>query len=127
MAGQDDITQRGTPPPPQNPGFDFNHPTIISLCYIASFVTGITGIVGAVLAYIWRGEAAEWEQSHLTYLIRTFWIGLLGGFIGTLLSVILIGIPLLIAVAVWFAVRSVLSLVRAQKREPMPDPQTWLF
>ena len=108
-------------------GFDFNHPTIISLLYLASYITGITGIVGVVLAYVWRDEAAGWEQSHLTYLIRTFWIGLLGAVIGTILTIILIGVLVLLAVAVWVAVRSVMSLVRAQKREPMPEPYTWLI
>lgn len=113
-------------PPATGGGFDFNHPTVISLLYIGSFITGISGIVGLVLAYVWRGDRPEaWEESHLTYLIRTFWIGLLGTVAGIVLSVVLIGIPLLIAVGVWAIVRSVLSLVRAQRQEPMPDPETW--
>ena len=64
------------------------------------------------------------EQSHYTYLIRTFWFGLLGSVIGVVLSVVLIGIPIVIAVAVWVIIRSVVSLLKAQKHEPMPNPET---
>lgn len=105
-----------------------NRPTIIGLLYAGSYITGITGIVGLVLAYVWRGEAHEpWEATHYTYLIRTFWIGLIVGVIGVILSIVLIGIPLLIAVGIWWLVRTVMSLINAQKRAPMPDPQTLLI
>jgi len=115
------------PPPVAAPNFDLNHPTLISLCYLASFAVGFTSIVGIVLAYIWKGEAHEaWEESHYQYLIRTFWLGLLGGVVGVVLLVVVIGIFVLIAVGVWMIARTVMSLINAQKRQPMPDPQTWL-
>jgi len=114
--------------PPTSGGFDTNRPTIISLLYLASFVTGITGLVGVVLAHIWRGESHEpWITSHYTYLIRTFWFGFAASVIGVILSVILIGVPILLAAAVWVGVRSVMSLVKAQRQEPMPEPETLLF
>lgn len=114
-------------PTPANSGFEFNNPTIISLLYLASFITGITAIVGVVLAFVWRDEPkADWEISHYQYLINTFWIGLLGSIIGLLLTIVLIGIPILLAVAVLVIVRSVMSLVNAQKHTPMPNPMTWL-
>lgn len=107
-------------------GFEFNRPTIISLCYLASAITGVSGLVGLVLAYVWRGEAGQaWETSHYVYLIRTFWLGLLGCAVGALLTLVLIGPLLILAVGVWVLVRCVLSLVNAQKRLAMPDPQTW--
>lgn len=120
------MTENSTPQPPAQPaGFDFNRPTIISLLYLASFISGVTGIVGVVLAHIWRGDSpAGWEQSHFTYLIRTFWFGLIGMIIGIVLSIVLIGIPIIIAVSVWVIIRSVVSLLKAQKHEPMPDPET---
>ena len=115
-------------PPAPAGGFDLNHPTIISLLYLSSFILGVTGLVGIVLAYVWRGDRPEaWEESHFTYLIRTFWFGLLGSVVGVVLSIILIGIPILLATAVWVIIRSVLSLVKAQRQEPMPDPETmWI-
>ena len=108
-------------------GFDFNNPTIVSLLYLSSFFLGITSIVGVVLAYVWKGEdREEWEQSHYQYLINTFWIGLVGGFISVIFMIVLIGFLMLAAVAVLIVVRCVLSLINAQKREPMPNPGTLL-
>lgn len=109
-------------------GFDFNQPTIINLLYLGSFVTGITGLVGIALAHIWQGDnTEEWAASHFTYLIRTFWIAFIAGMIALVLSFVLIGFLLFPLIAIWFGVRTVLSLVKAQKREPMPDPATMLF
>ena len=119
---------QGTPPPPPAAaGFDFNHPTIISLLYLSSAVLGVTALVGVVLAYVWKGEAhAEWQTSHFEYLIRTFWIALVGTMISLVLMLVLIGFVLLVAVGVLVVVRCVLSLINAQKQMPMPNPQTLL-
>jgi uncharacterized membrane protein len=121
------------PPPSSGPSsqatssFDFNQPTIISALYLSGFVLGVTWIVGVVLAYVWKGEAkSEWEASHYTYLIRTFWIGFIGTVISIFLMIVLIGFLLWAAVAVLMVVRCVLSLINAQKHEPMPNPETWL-
>ena len=109
-------------------GFDFNQPTIVSLCFIASFFTGITGLVGIVLAHVWQGDNQEsWADSHFSYLIRTFWFGFLGMIIAGVLSIVLIGFPMMPVIAVWVGVRSILSLIKAQRQEPMPDPKTLLF
>lgn len=114
--------------PATNNGFDFNQPTIISLLYLGSFVTGISGLVGIVLAHVWQGDnQANWAASHFSYLIRTFWIGFIGFIIAGVLSVVLIGLLLFPLIAIWVGVRSVMSLIKAQKQEPMPDPKTLLF
>ena len=113
------------PAPAATSGFDFNRPTIISLLYLSSMVLGVTSIVGVVLGYVWQGEAhAEWESSHYEYLIRTFWIGLVGSIVSVMLMLVLIGFLLIIAVGVLVLVRCVLSLVNAQKQQPMPNPTT---
>lgn len=115
------------PPASGSGGFDFNRPTIVALLYLGSFFVGVTALIGVVLAYVWKGEAAgNWEESHLRYLIRTFWIGLLGSVAGLLLAVVLIGFVILAGVAVLVIVRCVLSLVNAQKQAPMPRPDSWL-
>ena len=121
------VRPQGTPPAATG-GFDFNQPTIISLCYLASFITGITGLVGVVLAYVWKGEPkADWELSHYQYLIRTFWIGLIGSIVGFVLLIVAIGFLVLLATAALVGVRSVLSLINAQKHAPMPNPDSWLI
>lgn len=114
--------------PQSTGGFELNQPTIIALLYLASFITGITGIVGVVLAHVWSNEPkAEWERSHYAYQIRTFWFGLIGFVVGFVLSLILIGFLVLLAVTIWMVVRSVMSLINAQKQQPMPNPHTLLF
>lgn len=124
----DDIRERQSPPPPTTGGtFEFNHPTVVSLLYLAGFFTGVTTIVGVILAYVWKGEAGQepWVHSHYTYLIRTFWIGLIGSVVGVILTAVLIGIFILLGVAVLVIVRSVMSLLAAQKHQPMPNAHSW--
>jgi uncharacterized membrane protein len=130
MTSQPGRTPPPPPPPPGPPqgGFDFNYPTIVSLLYLSSFLLGITSLVGVVLAYVWKGEAgrAPWEASHYQYLINTFWIGLAGSIIGFLTLILVVGAFILLAAMALVVVRCVLSLIRAQKHEPMPNPGTWL-
>ena len=120
-------TPETAPRPTDRSGFEFNQPTIVALCYIASALTAFPMLIGLVLAYIWKGEPhAEWETSHYAYLIRSFWLGLIGFGVGLLLAIVLIGFVIWVAVGVLIVVRSVLSLVNAQKQQPMPNPDTWL-
>ena len=109
---------------------DFNMPTIVALLYLSSLAFGLTAIAGVVLASIQKGDAAGrpergWEASHYQYLITTFWIGFLGILVGVLTIVVLVGFVILPAAAVLVVVRSIMSIIAAQKREPMPNPATW--
>ena len=128
--------------------FLFNRPTVIALLYLASYFTGISGIVGVVLAYIWRKEEhAEWEGGHFKYLIRTFWMSFLFFIVSFFLFfafgfmfvsagqdgnaamgiiVMFFGLAAL-ALVVLLVARSIRSIVRAQKEEPIPNPRSWLF
>ena len=41
--------------------------------YAAQFVTGVTALIGVVIAYVKRGEAAgTWQATHYDWQIRTF-------------------------------------------------------
>lgn len=113
--------------PSTSSGFDLNKPTIVALLYLGGYVTGGLGhLVGVVLAFIWKGEVrGGWEESHFTYLINTFWIGLVGSIVSFVLIFVLIGFLTWVAVAVLVLVRTVLSLINAQKQMPMPEPGTW--
>lgn len=129
--------------PPENPDKNLinadNHDTTtgfidqvlsskgVYILYLLSLLTGITALIGLVVAYALRGQAPEWEQSHYQFLIRTFWIGLLYSVIGMLLTVVLIGFLVLLFVAVWMIVRCIKGLQLAARQEPIPDPQTWWF
>jgi len=69
-------------------------------------VFGIAGIIGLIIAYVQRDDArGTWVESHLRWLIRTFWWSLLwallGGLVIVTLGLVLIGIP--IAFLIWIA------------------------
>ena len=119
-----------TPPPAPAPGLSHQHqmPLIIYILYLSHFVPVIgwvASIVGLVLAYVERDTAPDWLRSHYTFQIRTFWIGLLYFVVACVLVVVLIGIPLLVAVWVWFVVRCALGLSRLLRNEPYPTPLSW--
>src|SRR4051794_34155120 len=50
---------------------------LIYILYLASLIVGVTAIVGLIMAYVNRGGAPEWVETHYRLQIRTFWIGLL--------------------------------------------------
>ena len=98
---------------------------VIYILYLGSFVLGITALVGLVLAYINRGKAGGWIESHYTYLIRTFWIALLYGFVSVILMLVLVGVLLAFATAVWVIVRCVIGLQAVGRGEPIKNPTSW--
>ena len=140
-------------------GVTLYRPIIVSILYLVNIFAGFTVLIGLILAYVWRNDddVTEWEETHLTYLIRTFWIGfwfivllaiaVVGGAIALSIGLPLDrnaglhgtdGEPLVIAIVlsgmvigflmfVWYCVRSILSLANAANRRPMPNPRTWLF
>ena len=100
---------------------------VIYILYLASLVIGISGLIGIVLAYINRGKAGGFIESHYTWLIRTFWIGLLYALVSAVLMLLAIGFVLMFAVAVWFIVRCIIGLQALGRREPIKNPESWLI
>ncbi|ASP36141.1 DUF4870 domain-containing protein [Labrenzia sp. VG12] len=101
--------------------------TLIYILYLANIIVPFTAIVGVIFAYLNRGQSSSWVDSHYTYQIRTFWIGLLFGIISALLTVILIGFLLILLVLVWMIVRCIKGMQLAGRNEAVPNPETWLF
>jgi uncharacterized membrane protein len=117
-----------TTPVPSSQSFQLNRPTVVALLYLASLITGITALIGLVMAYVWNKEPGlPWEYEHYRWHIRTFWIGLVYSLICTALVFILIGFVLYLVVAVWFAVRTIKALLAAQRQEPLTNVESWLF
>ena len=100
---------------------------LVYILYLVGLVVGITGIVGLIMAYMNRSAAPAWVQSHYTFQIRTFWIGVLGSVIGIALSFILIGFLVLAAVAIWFIIRCVKGMQYVGRREADPKPESWTW
>lgn len=116
-------------------------PAVTYALYLLAFATGFTAIIGVIVAYANQSTAGPQMRSHYTFLIRTFWIGLvwclIAGVIlgiGIPLSFILIGIPLLILAklmfglgAVWYGLRCVVGVIFLAQGEPYPRPQSLLI
>lgn len=100
---------------------------VVYALYLANFFTGFTGIVGVIVAYVYHGKGPHWLDEHYRYQIRTFWIGLLYVSVATLLTLVLVGFPLLLAVAVWLIVRCVKGFRGLQEKRAPSDVNGWLL
>ena len=100
---------------------------VIYVLYLAGFIVGVTPLIGVVMAYLAKGKAPEWLDTHYRYQIRTFWIGFLYTFVSVLLTVILIGILGLLATAVWLIVRCIKGFQALDRGEPIENVATWMF
>lgn len=111
----------------QHPQPDTTMAMVIYALYLASFILGFTLIIGVVIAYVYKGKGPEWLDEHYRYQIRTFWIGLVYGVIFSLLTLILIGFPLLLALAVWLIIRCVKGFKGLQEKRAPSNVDSWLF
>jgi uncharacterized membrane protein len=128
-------------PPPSAATEDKVLPAVIYALYLVGLATGITVLLGLILAYVSKDSAGPNMRTHYDFQIRTFWMGiawaLIGGGlvgVGAVFSIILIGIPVLLLgglilalLCAWFAVRSILGLVYLSRGEAYPRPETWLL
>jgi uncharacterized membrane protein len=101
---------------------------IVWVLFIASYFTlTITSIVALIIAYVKRRDLAGTPfESHMTSAIRTFWISLIVGVIGLVLTLVGIGFVVLGLLALWHLFRVIRGLVRALDGEPIADPTGWL-
>lgn len=100
---------------------------LVYILYLAGFVIGISSLIGLVMAYINRGKSEAWVDTHYTFLIRTFWIGLLYGLISCLLMLVAIGFLLVFVTVVWVIARCIVGLQAVSRGEPIANPQSWLL
>ena len=78
---------------------------IVYVLYLIGLVTGITILVGVVMAYIYKDESPEWLRTHYEQQIRLFWIGLLYCVIAGILTAILIGLLLFLVIALFAVIQ----------------------
>lgn len=101
--------------------------TIIYVLYLASFVVGISSIVGVSMAYVVRGSSPAWLQSHYRFQIMTFWLFFLFAVISALLMFVFIGFLTGALAAIWFIVRCVKGIMWMQKGQEVPNPGSWML
>ncbi len=100
---------------------------ITYMIFLGGLIIPILTIVGLIMAYINRGDAAPWVASHYRWLIRSFWINLLLAFVGGILIFLYIGWIVLLVVFIWYIVRLVRGFSAALKKKPIENPASWGF
>src|SRR4051812_42657995 len=80
---------------------------VVYVLYFVGYFTGITALVGVIIAHVQVGDADPLLKSHYQFLIRTFWIGLLYLVVGWVLTFILIGFAVLLWWFIWSLVRNI--------------------
>jgi uncharacterized membrane protein len=94
---------------------------IIYALMAAGFITGGLGTLAAIIInYIKLDDVkGTWLESHFRWQMRTFWWGLLWGFLSALLMLAVIGIFLIFVVAVWIIYRIAKGWIRLNDSKPM--------
>lgn len=102
-----------------------NYVFIAYVTYAVGLLILFTPVVGVIMAYVKRDEAqGSIYASHIDYLIKTFWVSLVGTVLGTFTTLILIGWLILLVTAIWFIYRVVIGLIKLNEDKPVPT-QGW--
>ena len=99
----------------------------VYILYLVGFLTGITVLVGLIIAYLQRDSTDRVSQSHFQFQITTFWIGLLCFFAGLLTLHFAVGALILLWWVVWTIIRCVKGLLALNMGDPIRSPNSWLF
>jgi uncharacterized membrane protein len=100
---------------------------IVYVLYGVGYFTGISALIGVIIAHVKVDDTDPVLQSHYQFQIRTFWIGLLYLAIGIPLSIVLIGMPVLAWWLVWSLIRIVKGIISINECKPIANPRSWLF
>lgn len=102
-------------------------PRITYGLYAIAAVSGFPMLIGLILAYVVRTEAEPWLETHYTFLIRTFWVGLVLIGIGILTWIFAVGMFLLWILPLWYVIRIVRGWFLLENRQRVPNPDSLLF
>lgn len=90
-------------------------------------VAGITLVIGVVMAYVKRADAAGTIYAgHFTWLIRTFWISFVAGVASVPMWFIGLGWLVSLVAAAWFIWRVAKGWLRLLDHQPLADPEGWI-
>ena len=100
---------------------------IVYVLYFAAYFTGLTALLGVIIAHVQVNAAEPVLASHYRFQIRTFWIGLLYAIIGGVLSLILVGYLILLWLLIWSLIRNIKGILALNDNRPINDPGSWMF
>jgi uncharacterized membrane protein len=99
----------------------------VYILYFLGYLTGITALIGVVIAYLQAGSSDSAVKSHYTFQVRTFWIGLLYLFGGVVFLHFAVGALILLWWVVWSLVRNTKGLLALNRNEAIANPESWMF
>jgi uncharacterized membrane protein len=111
------------------PPFVTNYGVVLTvyILYLLGFITGISSIIGVIIASLQKNRGDPILRTHTEFQIRTFWIGLLFAFVGFLTAHLAIGVAILLWWFIWTLIRCVKGLLALNEGKPIPDPNSWWF
>ena len=99
------------------------------LIYILFFVAHfglIVGLFSIIMLYINRGYNTIYS-SHYNFLIKHFWLTLIGIVVSFVGMFVLIGFAFMIVLVIWYYARLIFGLKYLLEGEPYPYPSTlWI-
>ena len=94
---------------------------VIYVLYALTWITGLSGLVAIIINHVKRDDVrGTLYESHFTWQIRTFWWGLLWGFVGMLTLAFFIGFFVHLVNFVWVVYRLVRGFLAWNDRRPLP-------
>ena len=98
---------------------DYTFMLVAHVLMAASILTGgLAAIAAVIMAYIKQGEVrGTYLESHVKYLIETFWWSLALGVIGGILTLVFVGLFVLLGGFIWFVYRCIMAIVRLSERK----------
>lgn len=91
---------------------------IVYVLYGVGIFIPFAALAGLIYAYVERGKDPALD-SHLTLLIKTFWIGLAAMIVGFILAFVLVGFAVWLIWLIWLVVRLITGIQLAQADQPV--------
>lgn len=84
--------------------------------------TALTAIIAVIISHIKvRETQSPFIRSHHSWLIRTFWWGLLWFVVSSILVWVLIGFLGYVIVGLWWLYRTIRGFINFNEKRPMPE------
>ena len=83
--------------------------------------TALTAIIAVIISHIKVNETqSPFIRSHHSWLIRTFWWGLLWSVICGVLAFVVVGLFGFVVLAIWWLYRTIRGFINYSEKRPMP-------
>lgn len=100
---------------------------VIYILLIVGTIVGFTGIIGLIMAYVFKDDSIDWLQTHYRFQIRTYWIGLLYFALGVFTLTTGIGYLILLFTFIWMIIRCAKGLKQLEDNQPVKNLESWWF